>query len=426
MTTEPTEDDARSLLAKAAATIDVAEAVPMTLTGLPEPHARRWPILAAAAAVVVAIGGGYLVAQQFGDDPAPAPEPAVDRPEARDDGQVVLDDDQLPSLIGYTEDEAIELVQNRGYAVQVHVVPDGCNVPGIVTGTNPAVGTLMKAGDTVTIRVVGQQNVIDCVGELPWDTIWAIVRSAQGLDVASDDLDGVDIPVDVRDALQQLLVGAGPGEGSPVIRARWTFDDARCTPDHVPGDDRLRIWVGIPIDGPDPCPATSLLLRFDQHARLVAVELEEEVLATEELGASLDRLPEAERFVAWARGDGPAPEFADRVRVMFDGGGAFGSTGWAEDPDNPLAYGGCSGLGFPECRLNPVGVVYRHQGPVVASAGRSTCADGGEVPQRFAEAEEDIVRLEEPEPGDCTHAWAVELWINQDGVIYGVNQAGGG
>jgi hypothetical protein len=422
----PTEDDARLLLAKAAATIEVAAAAPMNLTGLPEPHARRWPVLAAAAAVVGAIGGGYLVAQQLGDDPTPASDPAVDRTVAPSDGPVVLDDDQLPSLIGYTEDEAIELVQSRGYAVQVHVVPDGCDLPGIVTGTNPAAGTRMNAGDTVTIRVVGQQDVIDCVGELPWDTIWATVRSAQGLDVASDELDGVEIPVDVRDAFQQLLVGAGLGEGSPAIRARWTFDDARCTPDHVPGDDRLRIWVGIPIDGPDPCPATSLLLRFDQHARLVAVELDEEVLTTEELGASLNRLPEAKRFVAWARGEGPAPEFTDRVRVMFSGGGAFGSTGWTSSPEVPLTYGGCSGLGFPECFLNPVGVIHRYEGPVVATAGRSTCADGGVLPKRFAEAEEDIVRLEEPEPGDCTHAWAVELWINQDGVIYGVNQAGGG
>ncbi len=49
----PTEDfdevQARSLLAKAAATIDVDDTAPMTLTGLPEPGHRRWPVLAAAA-----------------------------------------------------------------------------------------------------------------------------------------------------------------------------------------------------------------------------------------------------------------------------------------------------------------------------------------------------------------------------------------
>ncbi|WP_183100426.1 hypothetical protein [Nocardioides pelophilus] len=58
------------------------------------------------------------------------------------------------------------------------------------------------------------------------------------------------------------------------------------------------------------------------------------------------------------------------------------------------------------------------------TAGRSTCADGGEVPERFAAAEDDVVRLEEPEPASCRSAWAVELWIDEDSVIYGVNQAG--
>ncbi len=70
-------------------------------------------------------------------------------------------------------------------------------------------------------------------------------------------------------------------------------------------------------------------------------------------------------------------------------------------------------------------MIYRYEGLVVATAGRSICADGGEVPKRFAEAEGDVVRLEEPEPANCSDAWAVELWIDADGVIYGVNQAGG-
>ncbi len=46
------------------------------------------------------------------------------------------------------------------------------------------------------------------------------------------------------------------------------------------------------------------------------------------------------------------------------------------------------------------------------------------MPERFAAAEDDVVRLEEPEPASCRSAWAVELWIDEDSVIYGVNQAG--
>ena len=238
MTTEPTDDftddQARRLLAAAAATIYVDETAPPTLTGLPETRPRRWPVLAAAAAVVVAIGAGYVVSQQLGDGPQPAP--TVDRRE---------DADRVP-------------------------------------------------------------------------------------------------PVEVADPTEPT-------------RARKAAADA---------------------------------------------------------------------FVSWARGEGPPPEFADRVRVMYAGGGAFGSTGWVDDPELRSGYAGCSGLGFPRCGADPVALLVRYQGTVVATAGRSTCAAGGEVPRRFSEAPEDAVRLEEPEPASCENAWAVELWIDDEGVIYGVNQAG--
>jgi hypothetical protein len=143
------------------------------------------------------------------------------------------------------------------------------------------------------------------------------------------------------------------------------------------------------------------------------------------LEENLDRLSAATKFVSWARGEGSAPEFADRVRVMYGGGGAVGSTGWVDDPEGRSGYGGCSGLGFPDCGVDPVALLVRYQGHVVPSPGRSTCADGGVVPQRFADAPQDVIRLEEPEPASCRTAWAVELWIDEEGVIYGVNQAGG-
>ena len=419
----PTEDDARQLLAKAAGTIDVDGTAPLTLTGLPEPHARRrWPILAAAAAVLVAIGGGYLVAQQLGDDPAPAPEPAVDRPKAPDDRQVVLDPDQLPSVVGYTEDEAIALVQSRGYAVQVHVVPDGCNVPGIVTGTNPAVGTRMEAGDTVTIRVIGQQDVIDCVGEVPWVFVWDVVRYARGL----EDLDPerqILVSEETRAAISALVSRPWPGEGSPRLVARYNSNTDPCWPqsDGVYG---LRFWVEVPTDG-QFCPSVSVVVEFGDDEGYSARIEGDDPAAPDPVAPTPARLESAKAFVEWARGEGSAPAFADRVRVMFGGGGAFGSTGWVNDPEERTLYSGCSGLGFPDCGVDPVALLVRYRGPVVATAGRSICADGGDVPYRFAAAApDDAVRLEEPEPENCRTAWAVELWIDEDGVIYGVNQAG--
>ncbi len=52
--------------------------------------------------------------------------------------------------------------------------------------------------------------------------------------------------------------------------------------------------------------------------RLAATDAAEVVDPTE---PTAERQASAEEFVAWARGEGPAPAFADRVRVMFGGGG---------------------------------------------------------------------------------------------------------
>lgn len=422
MTTPPTEDHARALLAQAAATVEVDESAPMSLTGLPEPRSRRWPVLAAVAAVLVAVGGGWLVAQQLGDNggqpqpvvtPTPRPTEASDR-------------NTMPGLIGLTRQEAVRLLQQQGLSVRVRRQQDGCNEPGIVTGSTPVVGSTLEPGQLVTVDVVVPQVVVDCVGEPSWRTIWALLRSARGLEADVRLLDGVRIPADVRDALADALSAPWAGPGAPTVGVLWTYDDPVCTPDHVPGDDKLRIWVGAPIEGRDSCPVTSVLLSFDDRGRLAQVELDDGPgLSTDELASSMERLSSAQKFVSWARGTGPAPAFADRVRVMYRGGGAFGSTGWVDHPEYRGGYLGCSGVGFPACGLDPVAILFRYQGHVVATRGRSVCADGGEVPKRFAEAPEDVVRLEEPEPASCAHTWAVELWIDADGVVYGVNQAGG-
>lgn len=215
----PTENEARQLLAKAAATIDVADDAPLTLTGLPDPRPRRWPVLAAAAAVVLAIGGGFLVAQQLGDDPGQPPAPAT----------------------------------------------------------------------------------------------------------------------------------------SPTDR----------------------------------------------------------------------RVDAASEFVAWARGEGEAPAFADRVRLLDDGGAPFGTSTWIEEPTERWFWSMCSGVTPGDCGIDPTYVIEHHEGKVVPARGRALCVEGtGDLPSYLADAaEEDLVRLAEPEPASCREDLPVELWINADGEIYAVNLA---
>lgn len=457
----PTEDDARTLLARAAATIDVDESAPMTLTGPPEPRPRRWPVMAAAAAVVMAIGSGYLVAQQLGEDPGPVPEPVSTDGEPVEQ-EHVYDDGELPSLLGYTEGEATDLLSRRGYALQV-TAEHSCDQPaGYVLGTDPGPGTPIQAGDEVRVRVTGgPPPAARCAKQARerqavWQQVLDLVRFARGLGRGPAFTDGVSVAVDdgpwveleraeAREAGSWILcdgdrchsaLGAlaetltRPSATSMAVEDELTgvcrFDAAADEP-RLAGLRTTYLYGEEPVDGVF-CPRPPILELRWSDAHLVAVRLllapEEATLNTEELEASLDRMSAATQFVAWARGEGPAPEFADRVRVMYGGRGAFGSPVWTTSPETRSSYSGCSGAAFPVCGVDPVGILYRYEGPVVPTAGRSTCADGGEVPTEFAEAEGDVVRLEEPEPASCRHAWAVELWIDEDGVIYGVNQAG--
>ncbi len=406
-----TEKEARGLLAKAAASIDVDDAVPVGLAELREPGPRRWPVLAAAAAVVLAVSGGVAVAQQLGGDDAtttnlPDRTSAVDQP--TNQPSLPGDDDRLPSLIGYTEDEAIELLQERGHPVEVHVVPDGCDVAGIVTGTSPPAGTPVSPSQPVTIRVVGQQTVIDCVGEVPMDVVWEVVRAAQGI--------GDPVPA-VTDAVLSQLAGelAGTSAGSPRLLARWAFDGSACDGGTAAAWD-LRIWVAT---GPDAsgCPATSFLIAFDgRDIKSVAADYR---AAPDDDPPTLTNAREesAEWFVAWARGEGPAPKFAARVRLV---GSGF-HPAWLDEPENRTTYAGCSGLGFPDCGIDPVAAIYHAEGRIRALDG-AACASGRGLPRWLADAAADQVRLALPTDTGCDAL--VVLWIDPDGVIYGVSQVG--
>lgn len=408
-----TEDEARALLAKAAATIDLDEDAPMTLAGLPEPRIRRWPIVvAAAAAVIVAVGGGWLVARQLGglDEESPAPVTTPTREVTR------AHDNTMPGLIGLTQEEATQLLERRGLTVQVEEEKTLCNVPGIVTGSTPPVGsTLLAGGERVTIRVTSVLQTFGCLLDPPWDAIWDLVRYARGVEPDPRHVDVSGVPHGAAVALDRLVTQSWAG-GSPHLRARRIFDRSAGA-----GWD-LRIWVQTPASRG---AVSWLVARVDGRGDISHVAVQGASLSVDQLGSSLDRLASARRFLSWARAKGSAPQFAGRVRVMYGGGGAFGSTGWTDDPEDRSTYSGCSGLGFPDCGVDPVALLVRHDGPTVVTAGRSVCPGGGQVPQRFANAAEDAVRIEEPEPASCQSGWAVELWIDADGVIYGVNQAGG-
>lgn len=131
-------------------------------------------------------------------------------------------------------------------------------------------------------------------------------------------------------------------------------------------------------------------------------------VAAEPVAPTAARRAAAEQFVRWARGTDPAPPFADRVRNLTPG---FVSP-WNEEPQRRDQWSGCSGLGFPDCGLDPVAMAYRSRGAVDVRACLASCRD-----DRLA-SPDDAVLVSQTRSDQG--AWAVLLWINAAGEIYAV------
>lgn len=455
------EDQARDLLARAGATIDVEDHAPMTLTGLPDDHRRRWPALVAIAATVSVIAGVGYGAARLSDDRPVDPGPVASSVPAEQ--QHVYDEDEMPSLLGYTEDEAVRELESRGLEVVIEPHHDCATPRGYVWTASPGAGTPIGAGDRVTIRVTaGPPPAARCaVGALPQAI--ELVRFARGLGpvpelaapvaVAAGEDGHVELTPEQAADPTAWTVCDGEECHSPLAAlaemstrpvalgdepvSTWLVvthdlgtpdDGSTClTPD--PYELGLRyhrptyLHLGYPRDGASICPEAPVLqIDWSEDHEIASVRLRLPVadadITEPELEAGLERLAAARQFASWARGEGAAPDFADRVRHFSPG---F-SPRWREDPQVREGWSGCSGLGFPDCGLDPVATIARYDGRVVPAAGRSTCPAGEDVPPAFPDA--DVVRLSEPEPATCRDAWAVELWIDMSGEIYGVRQLG--
>lgn len=464
------EGDARELLARAAATIDVDDKAPMTLAGLPEPPRRRWPtVVAVAAAVAVVAGLGYGAAQLVGDG-ATGPAPAASREPVEQEH--VYGEDEMPSLLGYSEEEAIAELNERGLLATVSSVPDECSVvpPRHVIGSQPAGGAPVARGETVTVHVVvpdigtGGLCVPPPAGT---DEVFQLLRFARGLGPAPDFPETVSIASGEGDFVELTAEEAADPDS-------WTVcDDGTChsplaalaeavtRPDTLNGrfaptdlvvTDNLGLIdsgdscltgdpheQALPLHRPtyvyvEPrhdggamlCEPPVLQIGWSEDRKIASVrlrlalrtgegdltepELEDEL---DSLSADAARQAAALEFVDWARGDGAAPDFADRVRHLDPG---FSSR-WKEDPERRLGWSGCSGLGFPNCGIDPVGAIARFRGQVEVQEGPSGC---GLTPELGSP--EDVVHVASRSNPSCRGAVVVELWVDGEGRIYGVRQ----
>ncbi|MEZ0577127.1 PASTA domain-containing protein [Nocardioides sp. MH1] len=468
---DPKETRARVLLARAAETIDVAPAAPLTLTGLPEPRARRWPVLAAAAAVLVAAGGGWFVAQRTGDvEPGPADRSVVERPHPISGGE-------MPAVIGMTVAEARHVLEARGLRVDARRDNSTCAPDGTVVLTEPAVGRPVAPGRTVRLSVTDesarQGGPIMAACRASGAVVWDLVRFAQGLagppalapevelslrGAATSTLSAADAADPSRwtvcddeachsalAAITEMLtrpsyggVPSGFVYGSPYLTVqdlRWPGASMPWTCFDQDGADATRTWDYAvylrPADAADcdgvtpPVLGIRLVRGAVAEVSILATRTAADDEADQEAGAH-DAAAEATAtaFVAWARGGGPAPRFADEVRVML---GGYEARDPMTDPADRDAWRlACPPTMSAPCPRSALDVLDAYDGPVVQSPTlASGCsAHPGALPKELRlAAEQDVVRLDQPEPRGCADAWSVELWIDDAGAIYAVDTA---
>lgn len=142
------------------------------------------------------------------------------------------------------------------------------------------------------------------------------------------------------------------------------------------------------------------------------------------------RRESADQFVAWARGEGDPPDFADSVRNL--GPGFVGDPN--TEPESREYWSGCSGRGFPACGVDPIASLLHDPSEIIALAGRVQCPWSDQptldpftgrpsgLPARFLkpEAEADAVRLQPVGAAGCSEGTLINLWIHPDGEIYAV------
>ena len=401
------EAEARRLLAVAAATIEVDDPAPLTLTGLPEPRPhRRWSLLVAvAASVVLLASAAWVVARQLGDGKQVPPEPA-ERPTT---GEHAYGQGRVPPVVGGSAAEARGVLTAAGFRVVVEQLQSCTDPAGIVRSSDPTAGATLAPAGRVRLVVTADAGA-DCPEPPANGAVWDLVRQARGFS-------GPDVCAggDCDEVLPVLAELATRPERLEV--AEYDDADLRClalaqTPE--PGARRYILHIGWQTGRlTGVCPRPPVVQVDIRDGRVAAVRVRGPLPDAADLTMLPDPTPPrratALQFVRWARTGEDPPAFAGRVRNLTPG---F-AVAWNDRPTDRSTWSGCSGLGFPACGLDPVAAAYRSTGAVELATGIPPCAGG----DRWGE-EADVVRVSAP--GFACDDWYVLLWIDDAGVIYGV------
>ncbi len=189
----------------------------------------------------------------------------------------------VPSVFAHTRASATELLEDLGLSVRFgeHI---GCELAGRPVGTEPATGTPVDPGDTVTVLLSRQGPNTDCTGGRK--EAWQLMDFATGHGPAPSTAAHVEVFVDGRpaDSLPSALrvlseaveqvVGVDGELLTPSLQAYdGTPPDVVCgspRPAELAGRSALSITIALPVDS-GRCPARLSVYRTGGTVDVVAV-----------------------------------------------------------------------------------------------------------------------------------------------------------
>lgn len=268
-----TDQQAHDLLHLAADTVDVANAP------APVPIRRRaWPLVAAAASVVLVVGGVSVLLGSGAEKPDPAPPPT-----STDDGRFRLGSDQVPSVFGYSAEDAVAMLDERGLNAYITSLPNECDeTPGRAVSVDPPAGTVIEPGATIEVRSPSGNgtnvNAFCVLDTYHRDDAWALIDYANDRGPRPATEKGVDLgPV-----LEKLRAWSGEigrfesgrngqdrlGFPTPTLHTTQA-DNATCgtLPRRLRGRELLALTIELPQEPTDsqrlPSSCHTAYLEYD-------------------------------------------------------------------------------------------------------------------------------------------------------------------
>jgi hypothetical protein len=431
-----TDDEARGLLQLAGETVPVDP----TRT-LPEPPRRPlWPVLVAAAAVVAIAVTSLVFANRDGGSPSPDPAPPVPTSV------------QVPSVLGYAQDDAVRTLMEAGFPVSTKVTDSSCDQAYIAAGTDPAAGTSLNAGSTVVLQVTTPTdgycvddsatlarellNFADGRGPAPQlagtITIYdengsAEITAAQAADpetwrACSAKEVCTSVLADLSAAAHAFYLAPGSEETryvSPVLTASTQHHSCPYNAGPEMGRFSVRIQVLSTKDGP-VCTDTAVDVYRDSDDRIDAVVLR--TLGSTAVATSpIEDL--AHQLVDFALSTGGLPPIGDEVGLYV--GGAFTGLVTSDSATDRTAWQACTETGRyadRDCPFSPLDVLreFRGLGVSLVDGNGATCLKSFQQDPGIASADSiTIVPFQEPYLR-CA-PYAVRLYVNDDDELIAVN-----